>query len=72
MATIRLNILVVRPIVVKDSKYLNWQFAKWYTIRHFAIALWLYFLKANYPNYCNITIYSTWLTNLAKNSSILN
>ena len=31
----------------------------------------LYFLKVNYSNYYNVEIYSTWLTSLPKNGSIL-
>ena len=35
------------------------------------MAQWLCFLKTNYPNYCDIKIYSTQLTSLPENSSIL-
>ena len=66
-----LNILVVRPVAVKGNKYLSQQFTKWYIIKCSAIALWLYFLKVNHPNYHNVEICSTWLTSLPKNGSIL-
>ena len=50
---------------------MSWRFIKWYTVRRFAITLWLYFLKANYSNYHNVKICNTRLTSLPKNSSIL-
>ena len=58
-------------MVVEGGEYLSRRFTKRYTIRRSTIARWLYFLKVNYPNYYNIKIYSTWLTSLPKNSSIL-
>src|SRR6266702_6784065 len=61
----------MRPAAVEGNKYLSRRFTNWYTIRRSAIAQWLYFLKANYLNYCNIKIYNTWLTSLPKNGSIL-
>ena len=67
----KLDILVVRPTAVEGGEYLSWRFTKRYTIRRFAIAQWLYFLKVNYSNYYNVEIYSTWLTSLPKNGSIL-
>ena len=67
----KLDILVIRPTVVEGSEYLNQRFTKRYTVRRSAIELQLYFLKANYPNYRDIKIYSTQLTSLPKNSSIL-
>ena len=67
----KLNILVIRPAAVEGSKYISWQFTKQYTIRRSAIVLWLYFLKANHPDYCDIKIYSTRLTSLPENGSIL-
>src|SRR6266568_3941330 len=66
-----LNILVIRPAAVEGGKYLSRRFTKRYTVRRSAITQWLYFLKANHPNYHNIKIYSTWLTSLPKNSFIL-
>ena len=67
----KLNILVVRPIVVEGSKYLSRRFTKRYTVRRSTIAQWLYFLKVNHPNYRDVKIYSTRLTSLPENSSIL-
>ena len=67
-----LDILVVRPIAVEGSQYLSRRFTKRYTVKRSAIALQLYFLKANYPNYRDVEIYSTRLISLPKNSSILN
>src|SRR6266702_1864692 len=67
----KLNILVIRPTAVEGGAYLSQQFTKQYTIRHSAIAQWLYFLKVNYPNYCDIKIYSTQLTSLPEDGSIL-
>ena len=66
-----LNILVVRPIVVEGGQYLNRRFTKQYTVKRSTIVLQLYFLKANYPNYRDVKIYSTQLTSLPKNSSVL-
>ena len=67
-----LNILVVKPAAVEGGKYLSRRFTKWYTVRRSAIVQWLYFLKINYLNYCDIEIYNIWLTSLPKNSFILN
>ena len=67
----KLNILVVRPTAVEGGEYLSRRFTKRYTVRRSTIVQWLYFLKVNYPNYCDVKIYSTWLTSLPKNSSIL-
>jgi hypothetical protein len=61
----------MRPVAVEGGKYLNRQFTKQYTIRHSAIVQWLYFLKVNHPDYRDVKIYSTWLTSLPKNGSIL-
>jgi len=61
----------VKPTAVEGSKYLSQQFTKRYTIRRSTIAQWLYFLKVNYPNYCDVKIYNTRLTSLPKNGSIL-
>jgi len=66
------NILVVRLAAIEGGKYLNWQFTKQYTVKHFAITLWLYFLKVNHFNYCDIEICNIWLTSLPKNGFILN
>ena len=46
------------------------RFTKWYTVKHFVITLWLYFLKANHFNYHDIEICSAWLTSLPENGSI--
>ena len=62
----------MRPITVAGTKYLSQQFSKQYTIRHSAIEHWLYFLKINHPDYCDIKIYSDQLTSLPENGSILN
>src|SRR6266702_7849311 len=61
----------MRPVTVEGGQYLSRWFTKWYTVKHFAIAMWLYFLKANHLNYYDIKICSTWLTSLPENSSIL-
>jgi len=61
----------VKPAAVEGGEYLSRRFTKRYTIRRSAIVWWLYFLKVNYPNYCDIEIYSTRLTSLPKNGSIL-
>jgi len=61
----------VRPAAVEGGEYLGWRFTKRYTIRRSAIAQWLYFLKANYPDYRDVKIYSTRLTSLPENGSIL-
>ena len=68
----KLDILVVRPAAVEGSEYLSQQFTKRYTVRRSTIVQQLCFLKVNYPNYCNIKIYSIQLTSLPENSSILN
>ena len=57
---------------MEGGKYLSQWFIKWYIIRRFAISLWLYFLKVNHPNYRDVEIYSTQLTSLPENGSILN
>ena len=67
----KLDILVVRPTAVEGGEYLSRRFTKRYTVRRSAILLQLYFLKVNYPNYYDVKIYSTWITSLPKNSSIL-
>ena len=67
----KLNILVVKPTAVEGGKYLSRRFTKRYTVRRSAIAQWLYFLKVNYPNYYDVEIYSTRLTSLPENGSIL-
>jgi len=61
----------VRPAVVEGSEYLSRWFTKRYTVRRSAIAQWLYFLKVNHPDYYNVEIYSTRLTSLPENGSIL-
>jgi len=61
----------MRPAAVEGGKYLSRQFTKQYTIRHSTIAQWLCFLKVNYPNYRDVEIYSTRLTSLPENGSIL-
>ena len=67
-----LDILVVRPAAIEGGQYLSRRYTKRYTVRRSAIALWLYFLKANYFNYYDVEIYSTWLSSLPENSFILN
>ena len=61
----------MRPAAVEGGEYLSQRFTKRYTVRRSAIIQWLYFLKANYPNYYDIEIYNTWLTSLPENGSIL-
>jgi hypothetical protein len=61
----------VRPAAVEGGEYLSRRFTKRYTVRRFAISLWLYFLKVNHPNYRDVEIYSTRLTSLPENGSIL-
>jgi len=67
----KLEILVVRPAVVDGGEYLSRRFTKRYTVRRSVISLWLSFLKVNHPDYRDVKIYSTQLTSLPKNSSIL-
>ena len=66
-----LDILVIRPAAVEGGEYLSRRFTKQYTVRRFAIAQWLYFLKVNHPDYHDIEIYNTRLTSLPENGSIL-
>ena len=61
----------MRPAAVEGGKYLSRRFIKRYTIRRSTIAQWLYFLKLNHPNYRDVKIYSTRLTSLPENGSIL-
>ena len=68
----KLNILIIRPVMVTGTKYLSQRFSKRYTVRYSAIEYQLYFLKINYLDYCNFKIYSNQLTSLLKNGSILN
>jgi len=61
----------VRPPSVEGSEYLSWRFHKQYTARRSTIEQWLCFLKINHPDYRDVEICSSRLTNLPKNSSIL-
>ena len=61
----------MRPTLVEGSKYLSWWFYKQYTARRFTIEQWLCFLKINHLDYYDVEICSNWLTNLPKNSFIL-
>jgi hypothetical protein len=66
-----LDKLIVKPATVAGAEYLSRRFSKRYTVRRSAIEHWLYFLKINHPDYCDVEICSNWLTSLPENGSIL-
>ena len=61
----------MRPAAVEGGEYLSRRFTKRYTVRRSAIVRWLYFLKANHPDYHDVEICSIWLTSLPENGFIL-
>ena len=61
----------MRPAAVEGGEYLSRRFTKRYTVRRSAIALWLYFLKVNHPDYRDVEICSNRLTSLPENGSVL-